>query len=366
MGLDLNPQFLRALDLMEESDKNLFITGKAGTGKSTLLEYFRSRVTPEKKDGLVVLAPTGVAALNVKGQTVHSLFRFGIDVTVDKIIKGEYRPRDRKLYKNLKTIIIDEISMVRADLLDCVDAFLRMYGPDSTKSFGGVQMIFIGDLYQLSPVVSRDEQRIFRTIYSSPYFFSAKALESTDMEVVNLETIYRQKDQQFINLLNKVRDNEASNIDIAELNQQYLPNSNEWNRKEFVITLTSTNKQADEINASRLDQLDSKSYHSKAKINGDFKKEYYPTAENLYYKSGAQVMLLTNEPKGRWVNGSIGIIDRIDDDESVWVRLRDSQATELVAPYKWEIFAFSAQGGKIVSERVGTPLRNILSAWLGR
>lgn len=168
---------------MEHTKQNLFITGKAGTGKSTLLDYFCNNT--QKKP--VVLAPTGVAALNVKGQTIHKFFNFYIDVTPEKIRSKDIKPSDPKLYKQLETIIVDEVSMLRADLLDCMDVFLRMYGPDATQAFGGVQMIFVGDLYQLPPVVSKDERDIFRTYYGTPYFFSAKALELLSLEVLELE-----------------------------------------------------------------------------------------------------------------------------------------------------------------------------------
>ena len=151
MTLDFNPEFEQAIRLMEETSRSLFITGKAGTGKSTLLDYFCNHT--KKKP--VVLAPTGVAALNVKGQTIHRFFNFYIDVTPEKIRSKDTKPRDPKLYKKLKTIIIDEVSMLRADLLDCIDVFLRMYGPKSTQVFGGVQMVFVGDLYQLPPVVGK-------------------------------------------------------------------------------------------------------------------------------------------------------------------------------------------------------------------
>ena len=160
-NLELNDQFKQAIELMERKG-NVFITGKAGTGKSTLLEYFSKNNNP------VILAPTGVAALNVKGQTIHRFFNFYIDVTVQKIKERKVRPRDVKLYKSLKTIIIDEVSMLRADLLDCIDTFLQMYGPEPRSKFGGVQMIFIGDLYQLPPVVTLQEREIFTGYYTTP------------------------------------------------------------------------------------------------------------------------------------------------------------------------------------------------------
>jgi len=352
--LVLNPQFKRAIDLMEDTQQNLFITGKAGTGKSTLLDYFCHKT--KKKP--VVLAPTGVAALNVKGQTIHRFFNFYIDVTPEKIRSKDTRPRDPKLYKKLKTIIIDEVSMVRADLLDCIDVFLRIYGPDASKAFGGVQMVFVGDLYQLPPVVGNDEREIFRSHYATPYFFSAKALESAALELVEMETVYRQKDEQFVSLLNKIRNNSVEDAGIEELNQRHLPDAEIPEDESFTISLTTTNKRADEINETHLNALDGKLHSCEAVVRGDFGKEYYPTATDLQFKVGSQIMLLNNDQKMRWVNGSIGIIEAVkhdeEDEEYLRVRLHDNDRLVSVYPFQWEVYKFSVEGGAIVSEPAGS------------
>lgn len=350
MKLDLNPQFKQALSLMEETSQSLFITGKAGTGKSTLLNYFCNKT--KKKP--VVLATTGVSALNVKGQTIHRFFNFYIDVTPEKIRNKDTKPRDPKLYRKLKTIIIDEASMLRADLLDCIDVFLRMYGPDATQPFGGLQMIFVGDLYQLPPVVKKEERHIFRTYYATPYFFSAKALESASLEVVELETVYRQKEEQFIGLLNKIRNNSAEPEDIEELNQRHLPNAETLQEEAFTINLTATNAKADEINKSHLNALGGKLYSSEAIVHGDFGKEYYPTAINLQFKVGSQIMLLNNDQEKRWVNGSIGIIEAVKHDgKYLRVRLHDGDRLVSLLPFTWEIYKLSVKGDAIISECVG-------------
>ncbi len=354
MKIDLNPQFKQAISLMEDSNRNLFITGQAGTGKSTLLEYFCNKT--RKKP--VVLAPTGVAALNVKGQTIHRFFNFYIDVTPEKIHGKKTSPRDPKLYKKLKTIIIDEVSMLRADLLDCVDAFLRIYGPNATQAFGGVQMIFVGDLYQLPPVVGKEERDIFRTHYATPYFFSAKALESAPLEMVALETVYRQKDKQFVGLLNKIRNNSVESEDIEELNQRHLPDVKSEQEQAFTISLTTTNAKADEINESHLNTLGGKFYSSEAIVCGNFGKEYYPMATELRFKVGSQIMLLNNDQKKRWVNGSIGIIESVkrdeDGDEYLRVCLHDSDKLISVSPFMWQVYKFSVENGEIVSEPAGS------------
>ncbi len=356
--IEINSQFQQALRLMEEGEKNLFITGKAGTGKSTLLKYFYENT----KEKTIVLAPTGVAALNAKGQTIHSFFNFHIDITPEKIKEKKTKPKNLKLYKEIKTIIIDEISMVRADLLDCVDVFLRIYGNDPFKAFGGVQMIFIGDLYQLSPVVTSSEQELFRNYYETPYFFSAKVFENFKIEIIELEKIYRQKEQNFIELLNRIRNNSVNDEDIAELNKRYIKEVKqeiEINSENFQINLTTTNKKADEINNIHLEKLRKEiSYYSDAIIEGDFEKKYFPTAEKLEFKVGAQIMLLNNDPKKQWVNGTVAIIKEVlkneKDEEYLIVELEKSKKLVSVNRYTWEIYKFFFDGNTITSEVVGT------------
>ena len=347
--IEINNQFENALRLMEETSQSLFITGKAGTGKSTLLAHFCSNT--DKKP--VVLAPTGVAALNVKGQTIHSFFNFYVDVTPQKIRDKKTKPRSIKLYKKLKTIIIDEVSMVRADLLDCIDVLLRMYGPHAMQPFGGVQMIFIGDLYQLPPVVTSQEREIFSTYYKTPYFFSAQALQDFPLELIELEKVYRQKDQKFINLLNKIRNNSVEDADIKLLNCRHVKNDD-----DHFITLTTTNQRADEINETHLAALKGKAHHAKAEIKGDFTKEYFPTATDLKFKVGAQIMMLNNDSEKRWVNGSIGVIEAIKEDEEgqpyLSARLQGRAGTVKVYPFTWEVYRFGVEADTIVSEPVGT------------
>lgn len=350
--IDINDRFRQALDLMEKTDRCLFITGKAGTGKSTLLEHF-CRQTSKKP---VVLAPTGVAALNVKGQTIHSFFRFYVDVTPQKIRDKKIKPRQPKLYKKLKTIIIDEVSMVRADLLDCVDTFLQLYGPKPGQMFGGVQMIFIGDLYQLPPVVSSAERDIFRTLYKTPFFFSAPSIDKLGLEVIELEKVYRQRDQKFIDLLNKIRNNSVEDEDIALLNSRHGKTAR-GKKSAYAIDLATTNARADEINAAHLGELKGKLYHSDARVAGDFTKEYFPTGVDLSFKIGAQIMMLNNDSDKRWVNGSLGVIKDVcedDDDETyLLIRLEDGDTVE-VYPHTWEVFRFGVEGENIVSEAAGT------------
>ncbi len=359
-NIEINEQFQRALHLMDDTDQCLFITGKAGTGKSTLLSHYCANT--RKKP--VVLAPTGVAALNVKGQTIHNFFNFYVDVTPQKIKEKKIKPRGDKtrLYKNLKSIIIDEVSMVRADLLDCIDIFLRMYGPVLDAPFGGVQMIFVGDLYQLPPVVTGQEKEIFTTHYKTPFFFSAHVMENLPLEIVELEKVYRQKDQDFVDLLNRIRNNSVEEPDILRLNSRFgveTKTSAPADKDGFYISLTTTNKKADEINDENLQSLKGKLHIAQAQIAGDFGKEYFPTATELQFKVGAQIMLLNNDSKKRWVNGSIGVIEAYKRDEEgeryVEVRLQDSDEDIVwVYPYTWEVYRFTLEEGAIISEPVGS------------
>ncbi len=351
--IDLNPEFQRALELMEETDKNIFITGRAGTGKSTLLNYFYHHTGKN----VVLLAPTGVAAVNIGGQTIHSFFQFKPNVTPASIKKKKGSEKEKKsIYKKLTTIVIDEVSMVRADLLDCVDKFLRLNGPDAKRPFGGVQMIFIGDLYQLPPVVTSAEREIFRSHYKSPYFFSAKVMEELDMEFVELEKVYRQKDDEFIRLLNVIRNKSVTDEDIALFNRRCDP-SFEGSGKDFYISLTSTNDLADSINEQRLAQLPGKIWKARGRVEGDFGAESMPTALDLKLKKGAQIMLLNNDAYGQWINGTIGKIKKFaknEDGEDVIVARLDNGATVEISPYTWKIYKYFLKNEELHSEEVGS------------
>ncbi len=359
--IEINPEFRRALDIMETTRSHIFITGKAGTGKSTLLDYFRN--STRKK--VAVLAPTGVAALNVLGQTIHSFCRFKPDITLDKVKKLSVKAS--ALYKNLNAVIIDEVSMVRADLLDCVDKFLRLNGPHPRKPFGGLQMIFIGDLYQLPPVVTSAEQSVFSTQYESPYFFSSHIFNDPkfDMEFVELEKIYRQTEEDFILLLNAIRNRSVTDEDIGRLNRRLDPTFVPPD-EDFYIHLTSTNDLAYQRNQEKLALLPGRTYRYQGHRAGEFDKSHLPTDDILELKPGAQVMMVNNDSNGRWVNGSIGRIAGIEKVKSapdvLTVELQDGFEVE-VEPYTWELFKlnYDVNAGKLFSETIGSftqyPLR---------
>lgn len=351
--IDMNPEFQRAWTLMEETPKNVLLTGRAGTGKSTLLKYFREH----SRKKVVILAPTGVAAVNVQGQTIHSFFHFKPSVTPSSIKRKKKTEGDRQaIYKKLTAIVIDEVSMVRADLLDCIDKFLRFNGPDEKQPFGGVQMIFIGDLYQLPPVVTSAEREIFQSHYPSPYFFSAKAFEGLGIEFVELEKVYRQKDDEFVRLLNAIRNRTATDADLARLNARCRPDF-EAPDGSFYLSLTSTNQLADAINEKRLGELSGRVWTVKGVIDGDFGKEYLPTAVELKLKKGAQIMLLNNDLHGQWINGTIGKIrkfERDEEGEDVIVADLDNGDTARITPYTWKIYRFFLKGRELHSEEVGS------------
>lgn len=367
--IELNEQFARALDLMENTERHLFITGRAGTGKSTLLDYFRKRTNKN----VAVLAPTGVAAVNVRGQTIHSFFGFKPDITVDAVHQ-RFRNRDQKgLYRKLDAILIDEASMIRADLLDCVDAFLQLNGRKKGEPFGGIQMILIGDLYQLPPVVAGGgERRLFATTYDSPYFFSARAFRAVDVAVVELEKVYRQRDDHFIQLLNAVRNRSVTDEHLALLNRRLLPREALRERSgflprletvedhEFSVHLTPTNAAAAEENTRRLALLPDSVITYDGTLRGDFDERALPADPRLRLKIGAQVMLLNNDRQNRWVNGTVGRITdcvrgRGADADTLLVELADGGVWD-VAPYTWEMFRFvwNQRASRLESEVVGS------------
>jgi ATP-dependent DNA helicase PIF1 len=352
---------------MEGTDRHVFITGKAGTGKSTLLELFRSQ-TPKR---IAVLAPTGVAALNVRGQTIHSFFKFKPGITPDRVRKLSKTKGSDTIYKNLDAVVIDEVSMVRADLMDCVEKFLRLNGPHPRKWFGGLQMIFIGDLYQLPPVVTGHERELFARDggghYESPYFFSATIFgEPTfDLEFVELEKVYRQTDAGFIDLLNAIRNRSIDDEQVERLNSRCLPDFSPPDG-EFYITLTSTNDLAALRNREKLAALPGPVRRYEGLIEGDFDRSSLPTEEALEVKPGAQVMLLTNDRHGRWVNGTIGRITEIvkvaGADDLIAVDI-PGEGRVGIFPNTWELFHFryDSEFDRIESEAVGAftqyPLR---------
>jgi ATP-dependent DNA helicase PIF1 len=361
LKIEINKEFKIALDLLQDTSKNVFITGKAGTGKSTLLEYFRENT----KKKVAVLAPTGVAALNVRGQTIHSFFKFKPDITLDRV-KRIVKSGKKNVYQAADIIVIDEISMVRADLLDCVDRFLRLNCVHKTRPFGGKQMVFIGDLYQLPPVIRGKEREIFKNHYRTGYFFSAHSFEELPMEFIELEKIYRQKDDRFIEVLNAIRNSTITEEMLEVLNSRHDPDFVPTG-DEFHISLTTLNQLADRINSEQLHRIKGPAFDVEGIIRGNFDRKNLPTQMVIPLKVGAQVMLLNNDPYGRWVNGSVGRVEEIlgaerSSPEIIIVELADGSLVE-VEPFTWEIFEYRYDEGlnSIQTQTIGSftqfPLR---------
>lgn len=347
--LELSDDFKYALDAIEKEGKNLFITGRAGTGKSTLLQLFRN--TTKKK--VVVVAPTGVAALNVKGQTIHSFFGFPPRPLSKKDIK---KRRNRSLYKKMEVLVIDEISMVRADLLDNIDYFLRI-NRENHLPFGGVQVVFFGDLFQLPPIVATEiEAMLFQLQYESPYFFSALVLQEQVLEMIELRKVYRQESRYFLRLLEAIRLNQIDYEDLEDLNQRHLPN---FRSEDFYITLSARNATVDHINTKELGQipLPEQIYH--ASIKGNFKPNLFPTEAALKLKLTAQVMFIRNDPKKQFVNGTIGKITKLEDNLiTVLVEEQAGQRKYIeVERAEWEIVKYvesKEDPNKIDTEVIGS------------
>ncbi len=309
-----------ALQYVNTTHRHVFLTGKAGTGKTTFLK----NIVKNTYKNAVVAAPTGIAAINAGGVTLHSLLQlpFGTFIpdnlhfneshsqinTPASIAKSSrINTSKRKLIRELELLIIDEVSMLRADLLDCIDHTLRRLRRRRDEPFGGLQILFIGDLLQLPPVVKDDEKSILNQYYSSPYFFNAKALEEEPPILVELQKIYRQSDEDFIQLLNRFRHNSHTSDDISSLNRNYQAYLDD-EASEGYVYLTTHNYKADTINQNRLKRIESESFSYNASLEGDFPENLYPIEPALTLKVGAQVMFIKNDPsgEGKFFNGKIG------------------------------------------------------------
>jgi len=325
----LSEEFESIVEQLENTKDHFYITGKAGSGKSTLLAYFRS-ITQKNT---AVLAPTGVAAIRVKGQTIHSFFGFPPKVIQTRHIK---KVRQIELLQNLETLIIDEISMVRADVFDAIDYSLRVHRKKLTQPFGGVQVIVFGDLFQLPPVVNMDESSLLERIYpSGQFFFHSNIFQDAQFKTLELQSIYRQKDDHFIYLLNAVRDGSITHSQIDNLNDSLVDN---FKMDEGKIILTTTNARASGINQNYLKQLSSEEFSYRAQATGQFYKELFPTDEVLKLKKGAQVIMIKNDPEKRWVNGSIGTIHDIAEKK---IKVKINHKIYEVKKEKWDRIQYS-------------------------
>ena len=343
-----NKEFKNVLSLITHTRHSVFLTGKAGTGKSTFLKY----ICKHTKKKYIVLAPTGIAAINAGGSTLHSFFKLPFRPLLPddpdlSLQKGriydffKYNKERRRLIKELDLIIIDEISMVRADIIDCVDRLLRVYSHNTRLPFGGKQLLFVGDMFQLEPVVPVDERNILNRFYKNAYFFSARVFKEFKLVPIELVKVYRQSNPVFVQLLDHIRSNSVRPIDLELLNQRYFPDF-EPQTEDMYITLATRRRQVDSINEKKLKALQGKETVSHGLIEGDFPASSLPTSVALSLKVKAQVIFIENdhEHPSRWVNGTIGMISEIDSQGHVYVLLENG--TEyLVEEHRWHNYKYS-------------------------
>lgn len=364
-----NKEFQDALNLIKYTRQSLFLTGKAGTGKSTFLRY----ICENSKKKHVVLAPTGIAAINAGGSTLHSFFKLPFypllpDDPNFSLQKGrihdffKYTKTHRKLLQELELVIIDEISMVRADIIDAVDRILRVYSHNLREPFGGKQILLVGDVFQLEPVVKSDEREILNRFYPTPYFFSARVFSQIDLVSIELQKVYRQSDPVFIGVLDRIRNNTVGATDLQLLNRRYGTDI-EQSEEDLYITLATRRDQVDHINERKLNELPGEAVTFSGNIQGDFPESSLPTSQELVLKTGAQVIFIKNDFEKRWVNGTIGVVSGMDlETETLYVITDDGKECD-VKRESWRNirYKYNEEKKEIEEEELGTftqyPLR---------
>lgn len=354
-----NPEFQNALKLIQYTHQSVFLTGKAGTGKSTFLKY----VCQTTKKKYVVLAPTGIAAINAGGSTLHSFFKLPFHPLLpdDPKFQGKklhdflkYSSDHRKLIQNIELVIIDEISMVRADIIDFIDKVLRVYSRNMREPFGGKQLLLVGDIFQLEPVVKSDEREIINRFYPNPYFFSARVFQEMELVAIELTKVYRQTDQVFVSVLDHIRTNTAGAADLQLLNTRYnMPISKDEN--DLYITLATRRDTVDYINEQKLAELPGEAVTLQGEIKGEFPLNSLPTLMELVIKPGAQVIFIKNDADKRWVNGTIGTVSGISDDGNIYVITEDGKEMD-VHRESWSNvrYRYNETEKKIEEEELGT------------
>ncbi len=357
-----NKEFQDALNLIQYTRQSVFLTGKAGTGKSTFLRY----ICEHTKKKHVVLAPTGIAAINAGGSTLHSFFKLPFypllpDNPDFSLQRGriheffKYTKPHRKLLEELELIIIDEISMVRADIIDAVDRILRVYSRNLREPFGGKQILLVGDVFQLEPVVKGDEREILNRFYPTPYFFSARVFNQIDLVSIELQKVYRQTDATFVGVLDHIRNNTVGATDLQLLNTRYGTQIEE-SEADMYITLATRRDNVDHINDKKLAELPGEPVTFSGEITGDFPESSLPTSQELVLKPGAQIIFIKNDFDRRWVNGTIGIVSGFDEiEETLYVITDDGKECD-VKPEHWKNirYKYNEKKKEIEEEVLGT------------
>lgn len=357
-----NKEFQDALNLIQYTRQSVFLTGKAGTGKSTFLRY----ICEHTKKKHVVLAPTGIAAINAGGSTLHSFFKLPFypllpDNPDFSLQRGriheffKYTKPHRKLLEELELIIIDEISMVRADIIDAVDRILRVYSRNLREPFGGKQILLVGDVFQLEPVVKGDEREILNRFYPTPYFFSARVFNQIDLVSIELQKVYRQTDATFVGVLDHIRNNIVGATDLQLLNTRYGTQIEE-SEADMYITLATRRDNVDHINDKKLAELPGEPVTFSGEITGDFPESSLPTSQELVLKPGAQIIFIKNDFDRRWVNGTIGIISGFDPfEETLYVITDDGKECD-VKRESWRNirYKYNEEKKQIEEEELGT------------
>lgn len=357
-----NKEFQDALNLIQYTRQSVFLTGKAGTGKSTFLRY----ICEHTKKKHVVLAPTGIAAINAGGSTLHSFFKLPFypllpDNPDFSLQRGriheffKYTKPHRKLLEELELIIIDEISMVRADIIDAVDRILRVYSRNLREPFGGKQILLVGDVFQLEPVVKGDEREILNRFYPTPYFFSARVFNQIDLVSIELQKVYRQTDATFVGVLDHIRNNTVGATDLQLLNTRYGTQIEE-SEADMYITLATRRDNVDHINDKKLAELPREPVTFSGEITGDFPESSLPTSQELVLKPGAQIIFIKNDFDRRWVNGTIGIISGFDPfEETLYVITDDGKECD-VKRESWRNirYKYNEEKKQIEEEELGT------------
>lgn len=356
-----NKEFQDALQLITKTRQSVFLTGKAGTGKSTFLKYICSQT----KKKYVVLAPTGIAAINAGGVTLHSFFKLpfrpmlpddpDLNTHNGRIFEFfKYSKKQRRIIESVELVIIDEISMVRADTIDCIDKILRVYSGNGRLPFGGKQLLFVGDVFQLEPVVQSDQKEILNLFYKSPFFFSAHVFKEINLVPVELRKVYRQTDPGFIHILDNIRNNQATPENLKTLNGRFDP-SFEPKNEDMYITLATRRDQVDYINEKKLAELPDKEYVSAGIIEGDFPESSLPTQLNLSIKLHAQVIFIDNDPARRWVNGTIGMVSGIDDEGHISILLESGEEHQIeLTSWRNYRYKYNEKEKRIEEEIIGS------------